>query len=90
MKLPAFLLCLLLLGIGFTIMQIPDQTPEEEDHALMEKAATKLEQCIADMIHWGDMTREYCEFFIDKEVLKDEQQMQRMRSTDKMGRDGIR
>ncbi len=56
---PAILLVLLLLGIVFTIMQIPDQTPEEEDHALMEKAAINLERCTGEIMEWREIAKEY-------------------------------
>ncbi|HEC61059.1 MAG TPA: hypothetical protein ENI27_02265 [bacterium] len=70
MKPPIFLLFALCISIIATIMQIPDQTPEEEDHALMEKAAINLERCTAEIMEWRDMAREYKEVLNGKSKTK--------------------
>ena len=63
---PFVLLVLVLAGIIWGILAIPDQTPEEEDHALMKKAAINLERCTAEIMEWRDMAREYKEVLDDK------------------------
>jgi len=47
---PIVLMIAFLFAIGWTIGAIPDQTHEEEDHAIMEKAALSIELCVAEVV----------------------------------------